>query len=105
LRECPVCHYKDPPYWRNVRFRIFTSCCNLEDFKALFPELAERIVKEINIVVKPYIYHLVVKANIVQRIHIDDSIDGKSWREPEQEKHLCRFKEKSQTKLLECVIG
>jgi hypothetical protein len=87
MRECPQCGYKDPPYWRHVRFRIFTDCCHLEDFKIMFPNLAERITKEVDIVVTPYIYHLVVKANIIQRIHIEDSKDGTSWREPEQEKH------------------
>ena len=91
MRECPNCGYKDPPYWRHVRFRIFTDCCHLEDFKMLKPQLAERIIKEVDVIESPYIYHLVKKANIVQRIHIEDSMDGKSWREPEQEKHLCKF--------------
>jgi hypothetical protein len=102
MRECPICHYKDPPYWRNVRFRIFTSCEELENFELTNPDLAKRIVTEINIASENYIYHLVVKAKMVQRIHIDDSLDGKSWREPEQEKHLCRFVTPGQTKL-ECV--
>jgi hypothetical protein len=66
------------------------------------PELANRIESEINIAHKNYIYHYVKKAKMVQRIHIDDSLDGKSWREPEQEKHLCRFGHpEQQTKLLE----
>lgn len=106
MRECPVCHYKDPPYWRNVRHRIFTSCCSLEDFKQLHKELGMRIEKEINIVANDHnIYHYVPTAKLVQRIHIDDSIDGKSWREPEQEKHLAkRFGHgKQQKELLECA--
>jgi hypothetical protein len=37
---------------------------------------------------------------MVQRIHIDDSLDGKSWREPEQEKHLCRFGHGKEQQLL-----
>ena len=86
MRECPKCGYKDPPYWRHVRFRIFTDCCHIEDFRMMFPDLAERIVKEIDLVVRPYIYHFVKKALMVQRIHVDDSLDGTSWREPEQEK-------------------
>jgi len=99
MRECPNCGYKDPPYWRNVRFRIFTSCCSLEDFAIINPVLALKISKEIDIIEKPYIYHLVKKANIVQRIHIDDSMDGKSWREPEQEKHY-KFKAQGQQTLM-----
>ncbi|MGD6808589.1 MAG: hypothetical protein ACQCN3_02710 [Candidatus Bathyarchaeia archaeon] len=100
MRECPECGYKDPPYWRNVRFRIFTSCCGIDDFAILFPKLAKRIVTEINIAHKNYIYHYVKKAKMVQRIHIDDSLDGKSWREPEQEKHLCRFGHGKEQQLL-----
>ena len=105
MRECPNCGYKDPPYWRNVRFRIFTSCCSLEDFKTLHKELGMRIEKEINVIghghkgQESYIYHLVKKSNIVQRIHIDDSMDGKSWREPEQEKHY-KFKAQGQQTLM-----
>ena len=86
MRECPNCGYIDPPYWRHVRFRIFTDYCHLEDFAKLFPDLADRIVTEINLVQNKYIYHLVKKASIVQRIHVSDSLDGKSWLEPEQEK-------------------
>lgn len=105
MRECPVCGYMDSPYWRHVRFRIFTDCCRLEDFELMFPDLAKRIITEINVVHKNYIYHYVQKAKMVQRIHISDSLDGKSWREPEQEKHLCRFGHGTEQKLLEACIG
>lgn len=104
MRECPNCGYMDPPYWRNVRFRIFTSVCTLEDFKLLHPDLAERIVTEINLVHKNYIYHLVKKTMYVQRIHISDSMDGKSWREPEQEKHF-KFQDARQRKLAPLLIA
>lgn len=88
MRECPCCGYKDAPYWRHVRFRLFTDCCWIDDFRIIEPILADRIEKEIDLVKKPYIYHYVVKAKMVQRIHIDDSLDGVSWREPEQEKAI-----------------
>ncbi len=100
MRECPECGYKDPPYWRHVRFRIFTDCCHLDDFRLMFPNLADRIEREIDLVVRPYIYHFVKKAKMVQRIHIDDSLDGTSWREPEQEKHFSHWASKGQTKLV-----
>lgn len=99
MRECPNCGYKDPPYWRHVRFRIFTDCCHLEDFKELKPDLIESLMRDGDVVDKPYIYHLVKKASIVQRIHIDDSLDGKSWREPEQEKAF-KFQNPAQRKLV-----
>lgn len=86
MRECPKCGYKDPPYWRHVKFRLFTDYCHLDDFKEMLPELVARLEIETDIVIKPYIYHIVRKSNIVQRIHIDDSMNGKSYREPEQEK-------------------
>lgn len=99
MRECPNCGYKDPPYWRHVRFRIFTDCCHLEDFKIMFPDLWQQLELTGDFIHHPYIYHLVKKANIVQRIHIDDSMNGKSWREPEQEKAF-KFKHPAQQKLL-----
>ncbi len=104
MRQCPVCGFKDPPYWRHVRFRIFTDCCRIEDFALLFPDLAERIVTEVNLVYGKYIYHYVKKAKMVQRIHVDDSLDGKSWREPEQEKSLAaRWHNPGQQQL--CVLA
>jgi hypothetical protein len=104
MRECPQCGYMDSTYWRHVRFRIFTDCCNLEDFALLFPDLAQRIVTEINIIFKNYVYHYVKKAKMVQRIHISDSMDGTSWREPEQEKAIAsRWFNPGQKKLEACI--
>jgi hypothetical protein len=72
----------------------------------MFPDLAERIRTEIDLVVKPYIYHLVKKASKVQRIHIEDSIDGVSYREPEQEKALAaRWFVPNQTLLLPAKVS
>lgn len=107
MRECPCCGYIDPPYWRHVRQRLFTDCCALHDFKELHKTLGMRIEKEINIIghgnkgQPSYIYHYVPTGQMVQRIHISDSIDGKSWREPEQEKAMAKrgWYNKGQTKL------
>ena len=87
MRECPKCGYTDPPYWRHVRFTLYTDCCNFEDFEMLHPLLAARLLKEITLKHEKYIYHLVVAAKIVQRIHVDYSRNGKSVNEPRQEKH------------------
>ena len=61
-------------------------------------KLAMEILDKKDCIVGCYIYHL-TKSNYVDRIHIDDSFNGVSWREPEQEKHKCRFLVPGQTKL------
>jgi hypothetical protein len=65
----------------------------------MYPDLAEQLLLTGELIHHPYIYHLVKKANIVQRIHFEDSKDGKSWREPEQEKAF-KFKHPKQQTLL-----
>lgn len=101
MRECPCgCGYKDPPYWRNVRYRLYTMYCRIDDLELQEPLIFAKI-KASNakdFTWKNYIYHTVKGGVIVQRIHIDDSRDGKTIREPEQEKSF-RFLPLNQTKL------
>ena len=99
MRECPECGYKDLPIWRNKRHRLNTSYCHITELDDWDPNLAQIIRREKDIVLHPYIYHL-TKAGYVDRIHRDDSIDGKSWREPEQEKHKARYKVPNQLELI-----
>ena len=88
MRECPNCGNKDPPYWRNVRYRLYTNYCRIDDLEMNEPELASKIKASNNkdIIINNYIYHTVKGGVVVQRIHIQDSRDGKTIREPEQEK-------------------
>ena len=101
MRVCPKCGYKDPAYWRHVRHRLLTDYCHISDLDFNDPELAAIIREKKDVILRDYIYHFVEKSNIVQRIHISDSRDGQTIREPEQEKHLgIRFNYPDQTKLV-----
>lgn len=92
-RECPRCGHLDPPYWRHVRHRLYTDYCRIDELESDQAELAAILRKSpsIDIVFGHYIYRYILKSGIVQRIHISDSRDGKSIREPEQEKYYNRF--------------
>jgi hypothetical protein len=93
----------DGPYWRNVRFRIYTSYCKLEDLRSMdMSELADLLEKspKTDITYKHYIYRYIPKSGIVQRIHVTDSFNGTSIREPEQEKHYNRWLPLYQTQLV-----
>ena len=110
MRECPCCGFKDPPYWRNVRYRLYTSYCGIDDLLVFEPDLYAMVQARIaarnytDWIVGKYIYHIVKGNFIIQRIHIQDSRDGKTHREPEQEKLLnYRIVHPSQTKL--CVLA
>jgi len=109
VRECHNCGAMDPPYWRNVRYRIFTMCCHIDDLRFNSPSLATVLIEhrkkhpktKEDITIASYIYHYMPKSGIVQRIHVSDSRDGKSIREPEQEKHFSRWVVVGQTQLCE----
>lgn len=94
MRECPCCGYVDSPVWRNVRHRIYTMYCRLDELemweKPLYALLKAKIERNEtrDFILGKYIYHLVKGNLIVQRIHITDSRDGTTHREPEQEKLL-----------------
>lgn len=103
MRECPCCHFKDAPYWRNVRWRLYTKYCHIEDgLKIDMPELTSLLLTspKTDILFKNYIYRYNPDSQIVQRIHVDDSRDGFSIREPEQEKKFWRFLPLGQSKLI-----
>jgi hypothetical protein len=92
MRECPNCGCMESPVWRNVRYRIYTMYCRIDELDCWEPVLAQ-ILKDkvkakdhIDFIIGKYIYHIVKNDIIVQRIHIIDSRDGKTHREPEQEK-------------------
>lgn len=109
MRECPCCGHKDSPIWRNVRYRIYTMYCRISDLDNWEPELYAILNEKVkakdfkDFTIGRYIYHIVKNAIIVQRIHINDSRDGKTHREPEQEKAMAKrgWYNPGQTKLLE----
>lgn len=109
MRQCPHCHHLDPAVWRHKRFRLFTDYCHIDELKTFDVELWKclldaRIETEKQVKVGFYIYHL-TKARYIDRIHYLDSLDGNSWREPEQEKHKCRISTRGQKLLFQTVDG
>jgi hypothetical protein len=107
MRECPQCGYKEPPYWRNVRYRIYTQYCRIDDLENYEPALFSFIQSKIkgqnfkDWIEGKYIYHIVKGGVVIQKIHVDDSRDGLTIREPEQEKSF-KFLPLNQTRLLAC---
>ena len=93
----------EEPYWRNVRHRLYTQYCELENLEKDYPELVLKIIeaskRKEDVIHENYIYHLVKNGVVVQRIHVLDSRDGKTIREPEQEKHF-KFRPVNQKPLL-----
>jgi len=89
MRECLKCGFKDLPIWRHMRQRLYTDYCHINELEDWDPKLAATVKEQRNIKIGPYIYHL-TKMGYVQRIHESDTIDGKRWREPEQQKFLQR---------------
>jgi len=70
LRECPNCHYVDPPYWRNRLFDYEVDICNIEDVFQISFDLYLKLVtapKHATIFESPYCYRL-TKTGWVYRI-------------------------------------
>jgi hypothetical protein len=101
------CGYVDSPVWRNVRYRIYTMYCRIDDLTDWEIELYAMLIAKVkngdfkDFIIGRYIYHIVKGGTIVQRIHINDSRDGKTHREPEQEKLMnYRIVNRAQKKLV-----
>jgi hypothetical protein len=97
----------ESPVWRNVRYRIYTMYCRIDELEIWEPDLFKTLQAKVkakdfkDFTIGKYIYHIVKNAVIVQRIHIQDSRDGKTHREPEQENLLnWRIVNPSQQKLV-----
>jgi len=65
MRECPCCGYMESPVWRNVRHRIYTMYCRIDDLELWEPELY-KLLKEkaakgdfADFIINKYIYHIV----------------------------------------------
>ena len=84
MRECPECGYKDPPCWRHKRHRLLTDYCYIDELEVWQPEIAKIVKEKKDVKIGHYIYHL-TRSNYVDRIHIIDSADGKTWHEPDYE--------------------
>lgn len=70
MRECPNCHYVDPPYWRNRLFDYEVDICNIEDVFTMDVDLYLLLLsvpRGTTIVQSPYCYK-VTRTNWVYRI-------------------------------------
>jgi len=68
--ECPHCHYRDSPYWRNSRFIIYAVYCTLEEFSMFEPDLAAKLKQHKEWTQPPYYYYLRGTTPHVYRIHM-----------------------------------
>ncbi len=68
MRECPKCHYVDPPYWRNRLFDYEVDICKLEDLQSIDVDLMCQIILSPKTTLKgEYVYKL-TKTGWVYRI-------------------------------------
>jgi hypothetical protein len=70
MRECPKCHYVDPPYWRNRLFDYEVDICNIEDVYQMNPDLFIKLLsvtRGTTVVESPYCYK-VTRTNLVYHI-------------------------------------
>lgn len=44
MRECPKCHYIDPPYWRNRLFDYEVDICKIEDLETIDIDLMMQLL-------------------------------------------------------------
>jgi hypothetical protein len=80
MRECPQCHYVDPPYWRNRLFDYEVDICNIEDVFSMNPDLYIKLLsvpRGTTVTELPYSYK-VTKTNWVYRIW-DSLLQVRGW--------------------------
>lgn len=78
MRTCPKCGYRDHQAWRNHRWIIYVTYCEIEELARFDPELHEEIIRtgpteRLPLVKKPFIYVL-KKAGYVWRMDYEDFI-------------------------------
>ena len=67
MRVCPKCGYVDPLQWKNLPMRLYGEYMTFEEFKELYPTIAEQLRQNPKIVFNEYnAYHL-SKAGYVHR--------------------------------------
>lgn len=101
MRVCPKCGYEDPLEWRNLPHQLFMEYMRIEDFRRLYPELAEQLHDNSVVLADHNAYHLTRKG-FVHRLPETHCLtkDGKpkwNWYSSCYEKP----KDRRQTRLLE----
>jgi len=67
MRVCPKCGYVDEPYWLHTKFSYYIDQCRYENFRLMFPQLAEQIFKERKVQDANYVYRLSKNNRVVMR--------------------------------------
>lgn len=68
MRVCPQCGFIDPPEWKHCKYSYHIDACTFENFKLLFPKLAENLKKGGDITEDAnYYYRLTKKSLVVER--------------------------------------
>jgi hypothetical protein len=68
MRECPKCHYVDPPWWRNRLFDYETDICRLEDMEKIDLDLMCQLILNPKGVTKDQYVYKLTKTGWVYRI-------------------------------------
>jgi len=68
VRECPKCHYVDPPYWRTPPFFSEVDYMRFDEFQQLLPMIAEQLRPGGYADDEIYHYHLSGTSRYVYRV-------------------------------------
>ena len=105
MRECPNCGHSDLP-WKNRRFTLFTSYCNIGELEIFNPELMKQIKKTPKFYTDGLYNYRLKDDSFVFRILIKDAKKPNSMYEPPAEKAKHRKKpDKNQRKLHTNVLA
>jgi len=81
MRTCPNCGFADPPQWKNVPFRLYGEYMTFAEFKELYPQIAEELVKNPKLVFDKYNGYHLTRAGYVHRVPKQFCVDGKFYHE------------------------
>jgi hypothetical protein len=56
MRECPRCHFLDPPNWRHPAHYPDLDYCRYDEFLEIQPELARKLVPDSEVEDELYVY-------------------------------------------------
>jgi uncharacterized protein (DUF849 family) len=85
VRVCPHCGFIDPPEWKHSKYSYWIDNIRLEDFQALYPELAKELLASKSARDKDYIYRITKNKSRVERKAIADY--GEQWTIPMERVH------------------
>ena len=93
MRVCPKCGFKDPPFWRSMKYKRYTDYCHKDELGYWDPELYQKIVEAGTITIPPFRYHI-TKAGYIHRIallNLANPSNPRSMEEPDMERPKHRY--------------